>query len=86
MWFIRMQLQPGVLRVCLRTLRILSRDRQALGPFITDSAILTLARLGGISSQFPEEEEEGEEKEQWGSACSTTSPASSNSEPMVSVS
>ncbi|XP_036416671.1 synembryn-A [Colossoma macropomum] len=76
MWFIRTQLQPGVLRVCLRTLRILSRDRQALAPFITDAAILTLARLGGISSlPIPghEEEEEGEESEQWGLACSTTS-------------
>ncbi|XP_072549140.1 chaperone Ric-8A [Salminus brasiliensis] len=76
MSFIRTQLQPGVLRVCLRTLRILSRDRLALAPFITDSAILTLARLGGISTlPIPgNEEEEGmEEKEQWGSACGSTS-------------
>ncbi|CAL8305477.1 unnamed protein product [Merluccius merluccius] len=42
--FIRKQpLQPGVLSACLRTLRILSRDRQALGPLVTDRALLTLA-------------------------------------------
>ncbi|KAF7697682.1 hypothetical protein HF521_004192 [Silurus meridionalis] len=52
LWFIRTRLQPGVLSVCLRTLRILSRDRQALSPFITDSAILTLAGLGGIKTQL----------------------------------
>uniref|UniRef100_A0A673H150 Synembryn n=1 Tax=Sinocyclocheilus rhinocerous TaxID=307959 RepID=A0A673H150_9TELE len=58
-WFIRMRLQPGVLRVCLRTLRFISRDRKALAPLITDYAILTLARLGGISAlpTWPEEEE-----------------------------
>ncbi|KAJ8402554.1 hypothetical protein AAFF_G00366370 [Aldrovandia affinis] len=50
--FIRMQLQPGVLIVCLRSLRILSRDRQALAPLVTDMALLTLARYGGITS-FP---------------------------------
>ncbi|XP_043091352.1 synembryn-A [Puntigrus tetrazona] len=63
-WFIRMRLQPGVLRVCLRTLRIISRDRKALAPLITDYAILTLARLGGISvlPTWPEEEEA-----EWGS-------------------
>uniref|UniRef100_A0A8B9KLF4 Synembryn n=1 Tax=Astyanax mexicanus TaxID=7994 RepID=A0A8B9KLF4_ASTMX len=76
MWFIRTQLQPGVLRVCLRTLRILSRDRLALAPFITDSAILTLARLGGISTMpIPGHEEEDwmEEKDPWGFACGSTS-------------
>ncbi|XP_066499059.1 synembryn-A [Hoplias malabaricus] len=76
MWFIRTQLQPGVLRACLRTLRIVSRDRQALEPFINDSAILTLARLGGISSlPIPEHEEEveGEGRECQASACSTSS-------------
>ncbi|RXN33699.1 synembryn-A-like isoform X1 [Labeo rohita] len=66
-WFIRMRLQPGVLRVCLRTLRIISRDRKALAPLITDYAILTLARLGGISAlpTWPEEEEA-----EWGSSHS----------------
>uniref|UniRef100_A0A8C1PJB7 Synembryn n=1 Tax=Cyprinus carpio TaxID=7962 RepID=A0A8C1PJB7_CYPCA len=51
-----MRLQPGVLRVCLRTLRIISRDRKALSPLITDYAILTLARLR------VEKNEEREEK------------------------
>ncbi|XP_016302556.1 synembryn-A-like isoform X2 [Sinocyclocheilus anshuiensis] len=70
-WFIRMRLQPGVLRVCLRTLRIISRDRKALAPLITDNAILTLARLGGISAlpTWPEEEEA-----EWGSSHSDITP------------
>ncbi|KAI3360273.1 hypothetical protein L3Q82_014594, partial [Scortum barcoo] len=58
--FISGQLQPAVLRVCLYTLRILSRDRRALGPMVTDSALFTLAHLGGISSlqACPQQEEE----------------------------
>ncbi|KAM7386252.1 hypothetical protein PAMA_009066 [Pampus argenteus] len=47
--FINNQLQPAVLRVCLQTLRIVSRDRRALGTMVTESALLTLAHLGGIS-------------------------------------
>ncbi|CAL8317094.1 unnamed protein product [Arctogadus glacialis] len=60
-------LRPGLLSACLRTLRILSRDRQALGPLVTDGALLTLAGHGGICCAPPvheEEEEEGEEEEQ----------------------
>ncbi|XP_073800692.1 chaperone Ric-8A isoform X3 [Danio rerio] len=70
-WFIRMRLQPGVLRVCLRTLRIISRDRKALAPLITDYAIITLARLGGISAlpTWPEEEDD-----QWGSSHNDVAP------------
>ncbi|KAE8283703.1 Synembryn-A Protein Ric-8A [Larimichthys crocea] len=58
--FISSQLQPAVLRVCLHTLRILSRDRRALGPMVTDSALLTLVHLGGISllQVCPQQEEE----------------------------
>ncbi|XP_060758687.1 synembryn-A [Neoarius graeffei] len=62
--FVRTRLQPGVLSVCLRTLRILSRDRQALSPFITDSSILTLAYLSGIrTTPLSQHDDEGEEKE-----------------------
>uniref|UniRef100_A0A3B3RT40 Synembryn n=1 Tax=Paramormyrops kingsleyae TaxID=1676925 RepID=A0A3B3RT40_9TELE len=56
--------QPRILKVCLRTLRILSRDRQALGPLLADSALLTLARLGGISA-LPQSEVDMEESEVW---------------------
>ncbi len=57
--FISTQLQPAVLRVCLHTLRILSRDRRALGPLVADNALLTLAFLGGISLQTcPQQREE----------------------------
>ncbi|XP_067426860.1 synembryn-A [Thunnus thynnus] len=62
--FISSQLQPAVLRVCLQTLRILSRDRRALGPMVTDSALLTLAHLGGISllQACPQQEERAEDQ------------------------
>lgn len=57
--------------MCLQTLRIISRDRKALAPLITDYAILTLARLGGISAlpTWPEEEEA-----EWGSSHSDITP------------
>ncbi|XP_051523374.1 synembryn-A-like [Myxocyprinus asiaticus] len=48
--FLQTQPQGCVLRVCLRSLRILSRDKKVLGPLITDRAVLTLAKLGGISN------------------------------------
>uniref|UniRef100_A0A4W4GB59 Synembryn n=1 Tax=Electrophorus electricus TaxID=8005 RepID=A0A4W4GB59_ELEEL len=72
-WFVQSQLQPGVLRACLSTLRILSRDWQAQAPFITDSAILTLARLAGITClPLPNEEEEVEVREGEGSCCGSS--------------
>ena len=57
-------LQPGVLSACLRTLRILSRDRQALGPLVTDGALLMLAGHGGITGIPPLRETEAEEESQ----------------------
>ncbi|XP_051530938.1 synembryn-A-like [Myxocyprinus asiaticus] len=48
--FLQTQPQGRVLKVCLRSLRILSRDKKILGPLITDRALLTLAKLGGISN------------------------------------
>ncbi|XP_048868911.1 synembryn-A [Brienomyrus brachyistius] len=64
--FVRSQCQPRILKVCLRTLRILSRDRQALGPLLADSALLTLAQLGGISA-LPQSEAaaEGSDTDPW---------------------
>ncbi|KAL6474946.1 hypothetical protein MHYP_G00159860 [Metynnis hypsauchen] len=41
--------QGRVTRVCLRTLRILSRDKKVLDRLLTDSALITLARLAGFS-------------------------------------
>ncbi|XP_039463799.1 synembryn-A-like [Oreochromis aureus] len=65
--FIGSQLQPAVLRVSLHTLRILSRDRRALGHMVTDSALLTLAHMGGITTQQDNIEEL--EKEEDGEVC-----------------
>lgn len=39
-----------LLRVCLRSLRILSRDKKVLGPFVTDAALLTVARHAGLTA------------------------------------
>ncbi|XP_054625467.1 synembryn-A isoform X2 [Dunckerocampus dactyliophorus] len=48
--FIRTGVHCRLLRVALRTLRILSRDKRILGPFLTDNALLTLAKLAGLST------------------------------------
>uniref|UniRef100_A0AAQ5YP80 Synembryn n=1 Tax=Amphiprion ocellaris TaxID=80972 RepID=A0AAQ5YP80_AMPOC len=46
--FLNRDLQPSCLLACLETVRILSRDKHRLDPFITRSAMLTLARYAGI--------------------------------------
>ncbi|XP_062330467.1 synembryn-A isoform X2 [Osmerus eperlanus] len=56
MRYIQAETQPGGLRVCLRTLRILSRDKKVLTPLLTDSAILTLAKLAGVTSNTAPED------------------------------
>lgn len=48
--FIRKQNKGRLLRVSLRTLRILSRDKKVLSPFVTDGALLTVARLAGLTT------------------------------------
>uniref|UniRef100_A0A8C1IFD4 Synembryn n=1 Tax=Cyprinus carpio TaxID=7962 RepID=A0A8C1IFD4_CYPCA len=50
-----------VLKACLRSLRILSRDKKVLGRLITDRALLTLAHLGGFShAPVPKEDTNGD--------------------------
>ncbi|KAM9336461.1 chaperone Ric-8A [Symphorus nematophorus] len=48
--FIRTGVKQRLLRVCLRTLRILSRDKKVLAPLVTDSALLTVAKLAGLTT------------------------------------
>lgn len=48
--FIRKEVKSRLLRVSLRTLRILCRDKKVLGPFVTDGALLTVARLAGLTT------------------------------------
>ncbi|XP_019114504.2 synembryn-A isoform X3 [Larimichthys crocea] len=48
--FMRSGLKGRLLRVSLRTLRILSRDKKVLGPMVTDSALLTVAKLAGLTT------------------------------------
>uniref|UniRef100_A0A673G5Q3 Synembryn n=1 Tax=Sinocyclocheilus rhinocerous TaxID=307959 RepID=A0A673G5Q3_9TELE len=59
--FLQTEPQGRVLKVCLRSIRILSRDKKVLGPLITDRALLTLAHLGGISNApVPKEDTDGD--------------------------
>uniref|UniRef100_A0A8C5GY46 Synembryn n=1 Tax=Gouania willdenowi TaxID=441366 RepID=A0A8C5GY46_GOUWI len=51
-----------LLRVCLRTLRILSRDKKVLAPLVTDGALLTLAKLAGLTTSDTSEEDEPEKE------------------------
>ncbi|XP_041852316.1 synembryn-A isoform X2 [Melanotaenia boesemani] len=47
--FLNRELQPSCLLACLETVRILSRDKDCLDPFISISAMSTLARYAGIA-------------------------------------
>ncbi|KAL1263926.1 hypothetical protein QQF64_004281 [Cirrhinus molitorella] len=59
--FLQTEPQGRMLKVCLRSLRILSRDKKVLGPLITDRALLTLAHLGDISNApVPKEDADGD--------------------------
>lgn len=46
--FLNRELQPSCQLACLETVRILSRDKHCLDPFISHSAMSTLARYAGI--------------------------------------
>lgn len=48
--FVGSGVKGQLLRVCLRSLRILSRDKKVLGPFVTDTALLTVARHAGLTT------------------------------------
>lgn len=54
------QTKGRLLRVSLRTLRILSRDKKVLSPFVTDGALLTVARLAGLITCNEAEDEPGD--------------------------
>uniref|UniRef100_UPI003AAB7546 chaperone Ric-8A n=1 Tax=Centroberyx gerrardi TaxID=166262 RepID=UPI003AAB7546 len=47
--FLNRELQPSCQLACLETVRILSRDKHCLNPFISRSAMATLARYAGIA-------------------------------------
>lgn len=51
------------MRVCLRSLRILSRDKKVLGPFVTDTALLTVARHAGLTTCDTDEDSGGSDAE-----------------------
>ncbi|MEQ2293508.1 hypothetical protein AMECASPLE_034185 [Ameca splendens] len=51
--FLSRELQPSCLLACLETVRILTRDKHCMDPFISRSAMLTLARYAGIAIAHP---------------------------------
>ncbi|CAK6966404.1 synembryn-A [Scomber scombrus] len=60
------ELQPSCQLACLETVRILSRDKHCLGPFISRSAMSTLARYAGIAAAInatPDHNQQMEDQE-----------------------
>lgn len=47
--FLNRELQPSCQLACLETVRILSRDKHCLDPFINHSALSTLTHCAGIT-------------------------------------
>uniref|UniRef100_A0A8C8DM42 Synembryn n=1 Tax=Oryzias sinensis TaxID=183150 RepID=A0A8C8DM42_9TELE len=58
--FIQTEVKHRLLKAALRTLRILSRDKKTLGALVTDSALLTLAKLAFLTTNDTCDDEEGE--------------------------
>lgn len=58
--FIKKLNKGRLLRVSLRTLRILSRDKKVLSPFVTDGALQTVARLAGLTTCNGGDDEAGD--------------------------
>ncbi|CAG06212.1 unnamed protein product, partial [Tetraodon nigroviridis] len=66
--FLNRDIQPCCQLTCLETVRILTRDKNCLSPFVTRSALSTLARYAGIlspatASQQPTESQENPDQE-----------------------
>lgn len=53
--FLGRELQPSCQLACLETVRILSRDKDGLDPFISRSAMSTLARYAGITKPMEDQ-------------------------------
>ncbi|KAL4617829.1 synembryn-A-like [Arapaima gigas] len=82
--YVGSQRHPQVLKACLRTLRILSRDRRALDPLLTDPALLTLAKLGGIGA-LPVSEQGGSDTHHNCGTGATGFPAGAEDEPSLNA-
>ncbi|XP_061911813.1 synembryn-A isoform X1 [Entelurus aequoreus] len=71
--FIRTGVHCHLLRIALRTLRILSRDKRVLGPLVTDSALLTLAKLAGLSTSDSNDDASGPDSDFYDNIISSLS-------------
>lgn len=90
--FLSGDLQPSCQVACLETIRILSRDKRCLGPFITCSAMSTLARYAGIAvgctsneDHCNQETEQGDNAENNGDGQCESCPLSENADLEVIV-
>uniref|UniRef100_A0A8D2ZRX0 Synembryn n=1 Tax=Scophthalmus maximus TaxID=52904 RepID=A0A8D2ZRX0_SCOMX len=85
--FLGRELQPSCQLACLETVRILSRDKDGLDPFISRSAMSTLARYAGITKPMEDQVEcEGEQAEDVSSELvKEASPPSENADQEVIV-
>ncbi|KAM4715320.1 chaperone Ric-8A-like [Anableps anableps] len=54
--FMRTGVKHSLLKVSLHSLRILTRDKKILGHLVTDSTLLTLAKLAGLTTNDASEE------------------------------
>lgn len=76
--FLRSEPHSRVIRVCLRTLRILSRDKKVLDSLLTDSSLITLARLAGFSQAPVPGEELSDQADPYGDVIEALSGLESN--------
>lgn len=67
--FLNRELQPSCQLACLETIRILSRDKHCLDPFISHSAMSTLARYAGIAMAGAATPADSQQVESQGNSC-----------------
>ena len=67
--FLNRELQPSCQLACLETVRILTRDKDCLGPFISPSAMSTLARYAGIATAGAATPADSQPLESQGNPC-----------------
>ncbi|XP_060892428.1 synembryn-A [Labrus mixtus] len=91
--FLNRELQPSCQLACLETVRILSRDKNCLNPFISHSAMSTLAGYAGIAvessaisecTQQVEGQEEGEGGEEEEVRKETSQPSENADQEVIS--
>ncbi|KAK2841791.1 hypothetical protein Q5P01_011991 [Channa striata] len=81
--FLNKDLEPSSQLACLETVRILSRDKHCLKPFISQSAMSTLARYADITTATEGDRGEGKEVNEVFEVVKETSTSFENPDPEV---